>query len=590
MNKILLTAINAKYIHTNLAIRYLQKFASKYEDIIDTVEYTINQNVDFIIQEIHKKNPDLLLFSCYIWNIELIKIIIRDYKKIAPDTKIVLGGPEVSYDAQSLMEQFPEIDFVIIGEGEVTFLELMEGLIDKERDISNINGIVCRIKGQIRQNKQREALNMDDVPFVYEKGFKEFENRIIYYETTRGCPFNCQYCLSSIEKGVRFRSLNLVFNELQLFLDEKVMQVKFVDRTFNCKKSHAMAIWQYLHEHDNGYTNFHFEISADLLDEETIEFLKVVRPGLFQFEIGIQSTNDITISHIQRKTDFNKLANVVKRINKLNNIHQHLDLIVGLPGEDYTSFKASFNDVYALEPDQLQIGFLKILKGSGMEQKKKEFGIIYREKAPYEVLQTNDLSYEEIIKLKMIEEMVEIYFNSHNFRYTIKYIEQFFDHPFNLYEALALYWEKNSYHTFNHNKTKLYTILLEFYTETVNKDDNSIKNILKFDMYLQEKVKKFPDWFEQDETFKTEIRNFYKNEENIVKYLPQLKEYTSKQISRMVHIEVFPIDIISWIKGTSTSLERRNTAVLFNYYNKDIIKNSAKFYEIELIYNISQEK
>lgn len=590
MNNILLTAINAKYIHTNLAIRYLQKFASKYEDIIDTVEYTINQNVDFIIQEIYKKNPDLLLFSCYIWNIELIKIIIRDYKKIAPDTKIVLGGPEVSYDAQSLMEQFPEIDFVIIGEGEDTFLELMEGLIDKERDVNNINGIVCRIKGQIRQNKQREALNMDDVPFVYEKGFKEFENRIIYYETTRGCPFNCQYCLSSIEKGVRFRSLNLVFNELQQFLDERVMQVKFVDRTFNCKKSHAMAIWQYLHEHDNGYTNFHFEISADLLDEETIELLKVVRPGLFQFEIGIQSTNDITISHIQRKTDFNKLANVVKRINKLNNIHQHLDLIVGLPGEDYTSFKASFNDVYALEPDQLQIGFLKILKGSGMEQKRKEFGIIYREKAPYEVLQTNDLSYKEIIKLKMIEEMVEIYFNSHNFRYTIKYIEQFFDHPFNLYEALAFYWEKNSYHTFNHNKTKLYTILLEFYTETVNNDDNSIKDILIFDMYLQEKVKKFPDWFEQDKTFKTEIRNFYKNEENIVKYLPQLKEYTSKQISRMVHIEVFPIDIISWIKGTSTSLERRNTAVLFNYYNKDIIKNSAKFYEIELIYNISQEK
>ncbi len=430
---------------------------------------------------------------------------------------------------------------------------------------------------------------MDDLPYVYEDGFEGFDHRIIYYESSRGCPFNCQYCLSSIEKGVRIKSLPIVLKELQQFLDARVMQVKFVDRTFNCHKKHALGIWQYLHEHDNGYTNFHFEISADLLDEETIQFLKVVRPGLFQLEIGVQSTNESTIHHIKRKTNFLKLADVVKSINEGHNIHQHLDLIAGLPEEGYASFGHSFNDVYALEPHQLQLGFLKILNGSGLKKDAKKFGIIYKEKAPYEVLGTTALSYDEIIRLKMIEEMVEIYYNSGNFYFTIKYMEKYFKTPFELYEALGDYWLENNLHLLNHNKVKLYTILLEFFREILSVDEKVLMELLKFDMYLQEKVKKFPYWLERQEQYKGVTINFYKDEENIKKYLPNFGQYTSKQISRMTHLEIFPLDIIKWSKDFTKPLEWRKNAVLFDYHTRDIFRNNAKYRTVELIYNISQE-
>ncbi len=519
----------------------------------------------------------------------MVKNLIKDYKKIATDTTIVLGGPEVSYDAETMMNTYEEVDVIIVGEGEETCRELMEHYIDKKGNLEDIDGIVYRGLDKIYRNKSRQPLEMDELPFVYEEGFEGLDHRNIYYESSRGCPFNCQYCLSSIEKGVRMKSLPIVLKELQYFLDANVMQVKFVDRTFNCNKKHALGIWKYLHEHDNGYTNFHFEISADLLDDETIQFLKVVRPGLFQLEIGVQSTNETTIHHIKRKTNFLKLADIVKSINQGDNIHQHLDLIAGLPDEGYASFARSFNDVYALEPHQLQLGFLKILNGSGLKKDAKNFGIIYKEKAPYEVLGTTALSYDEILRLKMIEEMVEIYYNSGNFYFTIKYMEKFFKTPFELYEALGDYWLGNNLHLLNHNKVKLYTILLEFFRVILTSDEKDLIELLKFDMYLGEKVKKFPYWLERQEDYKDAVVRFYKNEDNIKKYLPNFGQYTSKQISRMTHMEIFPIDIIKWSKDFTKPLERRKNAVLFDYHTRDIFRNNAKYRTVELIYNISQE-
>ncbi|MCT4544909.1 MAG: B12-binding domain-containing radical SAM protein [Vallitalea sp.] len=579
---VLLVGINAKFIHSNLAIRYLYKYCSKYQDNMSIVEYTINNQYDFILQEIYKKKPDILTISCYIWNIELVKELIKDYKKISPNTKIILGGPEVSYDSEELMKQYSQIDAIIVGEGEQTFNELLEHYIDNKKELSQINGIIYSKNDCIYKNINRAPLSMDDIPFVYDEGFEGFKNKIIYYESSRGCPFNCQYCLSSIEKGVRHRSLSLVLKELQCFLDAKVVQVKFVDRTFNCNKKHALGIWKYLHEHDNGYTNFHFEISGDLLDDETIEFLSKVRPGLFQLEVGVQSTNEITINNIKRKTNFEKLTGVIKKINMGNNIHQHLDLIAGLPGEDYNSFGNSFNDVYKLEPHQLQLGFLKILNGSGLKRDAKKFEIVYKTKAPYEVLKTKELTYDEILKLKMIEEMVEIYYNSGNFFFAIKYIEKNYDKPFKLYEDLAYYWVKNGYHEMNHNKIKLYTILLEFYYDCINKQDEVIKEILRFDMYSQEKVKKFPYWLDRNEDYKKRIIDFYKNEDNINKFIPNLKDYSSKQISRMVHLEVFPVNIIKWSKEFTKPIKKEETAVLFDYYSRDIFRNNAKYIKVKI--------
>lgn len=577
---VLLVGINAKFIHSNLAIRYLEKYCRDYKDNIETVEFTINNLYDFILQEIYKKKPDILSISCYIWNIEIVKSLVKDYKKISPETTIILGGPEVSYDSTELMERYKEIDVVIVGEGEKTFNELMRHYVDGLSTINMIDGIIYREGNEIYRNTQRKPLGLDQLPFVYDEGFGAFENKIIYYESSRGCPFNCQYCLSSIEKGVRLRSLPIVLKELQCFLDARVVQVKFVDRTFNCNKKHALGIWKYLHEHDNGYTNFHFEISGDLLDDETIDFLSKVRPGLFQLEVGVQSTNEVTISNIKRKTNFERLSNVVSKINKGNNIHQHLDLIAGLPGEDYISFGKSFDDVYNLKPHQLQLGFLKILKGSGLKKDADRYDILYKDKAPYEVLRTKELTYDDVLNLKMIEEMVEIYYNSGNFYFAIKYIERRFETPFSLYESLAKYWLKNNYHEVNHNKIKLYTILLEFYHDIIEKDDVNIKHILRFDMYLQEKVKKFPYWLERNDNHKEAIIDFYKNEENIIKFLPNYQDYTSKQISRMAHLEIFPINIIKWADDFSKPIEHREIAVLFDYHNRDIFRNNAKYVQV----------
>ena len=435
--KFLLTAINTKYIHSNLAIYSLKAYHESKGGIADVeiAEFTINQYVDDYIREIYKRKPDVIAFSCYLWNIEYVYECACELKKIMPDMDIWLGGPEVTYDSVSVLKKHPYIKGVMIGEGEETFTQLcnvyFNGYSCKNKyfDINfindklrTVNGISINIDGDYITTPSRGLLNMDDIPFVY-KDMSSFENKIIYYESSRGCPFGCSYCLSSVEKSVRFRSLFLVFKELKYFLDIKVSQVKFVDRTFNCDHNRTLKLLTFLKENDNGITNFHFEIAADLLKQDEIDIINTMRPGLIQLEIGVQSVNPKTIQAIDRVMNLDILSDVVKKVDSAGNVHQHLDLIAGLPYEDVNSFKHSFNYVYRLRPEQLQLGFLKVLKGSKMHRMADEYGIVYKSMAPYELLYTNWVSYDDILYLKQIEEMVELYYKAEAVE-VIKYFEQ----------------------------------------------------------------------------------------------------------------------------------------------------------------------
>ena len=583
--KILLTAVNAKFIHSSLALRSLKKYASKYSENIFLKEFTINQETDFILSEIYKEKPDVIGFSCYIWNIGIISELVENLKKILPKTIIILGGPEVSYESEEVLIENPYADIIIRGEGEITFLELSEYFIDNTIELSNIDGITYRNnKNEILSTPKRKAAILDDIPFVYDD-MTDLENRIIYYETQRGCPYNCQYCLSSIEKGVRFLSEERVKSDLQFFIDNNVKQVKFVDRTFNCNKKHAMMIWKYIMDNDNGITNFHMEITADIMDNESLELLKNARKGLFQFEIGVQSTNPKTIEAIKRNTSFEGLTKIVKKIKNLGNIHEHLDLIAGLPYEDYNSFRNSFNDVFALEPEQLQLGFLKLLKGSGLRRDAEKYGIVYRRRSNYEVLYTKEISYGEMERLKLVEEMTETYYNSGKALNTIKYITSIYTSPFDFFQDLGDYWESKGHHAVKHSKMELFQIMYSFSLENNILKDKSyiIKELLRFDIFAGDNVKTLPsDLYGENKDIKEKIFTFYKNEANIEKYTPNLKDFSYQQISRMCHIELFKYNVFDIVKNPKNNIVENETAVLFNYYKKDEISNKPVYYKIEI--------
>lgn len=459
--KILLNAVNAKYIHSNLAVYSIRANAGEYRDQIELGEYTINQYVEEILQDIYKKKPDLIAFSCYIWNIRHIRELVRELRKVLPEVPIWLGGPEASYDAEGLLKNYPEVTGVLVGEGEESFYQLCRFYNGKLESLDEVNGIAYRKEEKIVVKPYAFVKDLSSLKFAYED-FRDFEHKIIYYESSRGCPFSCSYCLSSIDKSVRFRSLEQVKKELQIFIDAKVPQVKFVDRTFNCKVSHAMAIWQYIYEHDNGITNFHFEVAADLITEEELALFAKMRKGLIQLEIGVQSTNEDTICEIRRKMDFDKVAELVTRIKKMENIHQHLDLIAGLPNENYESFGKSFDDVFSLQPEQLQLGFLKVLKGSYMYENREAYGLVYRSEPPYEVLSTNWVSYDEMIRLKGIEQMVELYYNSHQYDKTLEAVLQEEKSDFGFFESLADDYRAKGYHLMNHSRKEKYYILKDF--------------------------------------------------------------------------------------------------------------------------------
>lgn len=547
--KILLAACNAKYIHSNPAVYDLRAFASEYKEHILLGEYTINQTKDEILKEIYRSGAEVVCFSCYIWNISFVRELIFDLKKILPGTAFWVGGPEVSFDAENFLKEMPQVTGVMVGEGEETFLELARYYIEKKGTLADIRGIAFRENGEIFHNGWREVMDLSRVPFAYEQT-EDFANRIIYYESSRGCPFSCSYCLSSIDKKLRFRNLELVKKELQFFLDKKVPQVKFVDRTFTCKHDHAMEIWKYILEHDNGVTNFHFEISADLLREEELELMSRMRPGLIQLEIGVQSTNPDTIRAIHRNMDLKKLEASVARVKSFGNIHQHLDLIAGLPCEDYESFRRSFEQVYRMKPDQLQLGFLKVLKGSSMYHEAQKYEILYKEKEPYEVLSTAWLSYEDILKLKMVESMVEVYYNSGQFRKTLSWIETFYQEMFSFYESLGAYYEEKGYEEISHSRLRRYEILLEFLKEKTQLPVNTASQHMVYDLYLREKLKKRPVFAMDQKPYEASVRNYRK----------------ANKIPKTAHIEVFG----------------DGSAVLFDYEARDPLTNNARAEQIFL--------
>lgn len=547
--KILLAACNAKYIHSNLAVYDLKAYSSDYDEHVILREYTINQPKDEILKDIYSSGADVVCFSCYIWNISFVRELIRDLVKILPKTAFWAGGPEVSYDAEKFLTEMPEMTGVMVGEGEKTFHDLLEFYIDGKDSLEEISGIAYRTGDKIIHNGWRELMDLSAIPFVYEH-LEKFENRIIYYESSRGCPFSCSYCLSSIDKKLRFRDLELVKKELQFFLDHRVPQVKFVDRTFNCKHEHAMTIWKYILEHDNGVTNFHFEISADLLREEEMELMSQMRPGLIQLEIGVQSTNPETIRAIHRHMDLKKLEHCVNRVHSFRNIHQHLDLIAGLPYEDYDTFHQSFNDVYQMKPDQLQLGFLKVLKGSLMQKEAEGYGIVYKEKEPYEVLSTNWLTYGEVLKLKMVESMVEVYYNSGQFWHTLEYLVPLEKDAFTFYEKLGSFYEKKGYSEISHSRMRRYEILLEYLKEETDVPTEVAAQKMLYDLYLREKLKKRPAFASDQKQYETAVWNYRKN----------------NQVSKTAHIEVF----------------ENGTVILFDYEKRDPLSKNAYTEVIQL--------
>ena len=541
--KILLVACNAKYIHSNLAVYDLQAYASDYADHIVLKEYTINQQKDDIMRDIYLEHPDVVCVSCYIWNLSFVKELMADLIKILPGADFWAGGPEVSYDAEKFLTENSEFKGVMVGEGEETFKELAGYYVEENpQNLKDMTGICYRDKDQIIHNGWRQIMDLSSIPFIY-KDLSEFKNRIIYYESSRGCPFSCSYCLSSIDKKLRFRDTETVKKELQFFIDNKVPQVKFVDRTFNCKHDHAMAIWKYINEHDNGVTNFHFEISADLLREEELQEMSTMRPGLIQLEIGVQSTNPDTIKAIHRTMDFEKLKGIVDRIHSFGNIHQHLDLIAGLPYEDYDSFRHSFNDVYALKPQQLQLGFLKVLKGSHMMEMCREYGIVYKTQEPYEVLSTKWLDYDHVLKLKTVENMVEVYYNSGQFQNTLEYLEKFFPDAFSIYERLGSFYMEKGYGDVSHTRMRRYEILLEFLEDVPEISMDQVKDQMVYDLYLRENLKSRPGFARDQKPFERQIWDFRKRE----------------KVAKNAHVEVFA----------------DGTVLLFNYADRDPLTNNA---------------
>ena len=580
--RFLLVAVNSKYIHTNPAVYSLKAYAQaaglpEGAEVV-LAQYTINEPIEGILQGIYREKPDFIGFSCYIWNISYIRQLVGTLGRILPHVPLWLGGPEVSWNPGEVLQEMPAAAGVMTGEGEETFWKLLSFYCGKG-NMEDIPGITYQQEGNIVSTSSAPLLDLSAVPFPYGDP-EEFANKIIYYESSRGCPYRCSYCLSSIDKKVRFRDLELVYQELDFFLQNKVKQVKFVDRTFNAKPDRSLAIWQYLLEHDNGYTNFHFEISADLLTEEEFAVFARMRPGLIQLEIGVQTTNDRTLEAICRHVSFAKIQQAVNRIKNMGTVHQHLDLIAGLPFEDYKSFGHSFDQVYRLRPDQLQLGFLKVLTGSPMYEKAEEYGIVYGEYPPYEVLFTRWLTYEDVLRLKAVEAAVEIYYNSGQFTTTVAYLEQFFERPFVLYEALGEFDRRKAEGYQAHSRMKLYERLLSFAEEIPGIDTQVFISALVHDCYLRENCKSRPVFAPAEGIpGKEAARIFYQKEGASPLYLKGYIEYNSRQMANMTHLECYPIDVLRLQQG---EVVYEPVTVLYDYTRRDTFHHDGAAWKVQL--------
>lgn len=569
MNSIALVAINSKYIHSNLAVYSLKAFYEEQyakKDVVEILEFTINQQIDAILRGIYERKPRIVAFSCYIWNISYVYQVAEALKKILPETKIWVGGPEVTYHSEKVLCEHPAIDLVMVGEGEATFGELVELYQTteepSEEQIAQVKGLTLR-RGY---TGPRELLDLDQVPFVY-RDLKQFENRIIYYESSRGCPFRCSYCLSSVDKRLRFRSLPKVYEELRFFLDHQVKQVKFVDRTFNCDKQRTVELLQFILDNDNGVTNFHFEIAADLISNAELEIMKQMRPGLIQLEIGVQSTNPETIREIDRVMDLNQVKDIVAKVKSFGNIHQHLDLIAGLPYENLERFKESFNDIYHMEPNQLQLGFLKVLKGTKMEEKKEEYGILYQDKEPFEVLSTKWLSYGDILELKRIEDMVEVYYNSGQYPNTMKLAEKLFDTPYELFSYLATFYEERHLFEKSHTKISRYEYLFESLTKRLDVlqtkyEQSFLAEVLLYDLCLRENLKSRPSFAPIKEEYKQQVKDL-------------LRDRKAKETGYL-RIEPFKTEVLNFVGIEHPNPNSEVAYVLFDYEHRDPLDNNAK--------------
>ena len=583
--KILLTTLNSKFIHTNLAIRYLKEFAKDVQET-EIREYTINNQADYILKDIYKGGYDAVFFSVYIWNVVDIMSLCENLKKVMPNLIIGLGGPEVSYDSENLMKEHSFIDYILYGEGEVTFRDVCL-MLNGKMNAADIKGLVWRDGEKVVVNEERPYLqDLDLIPSPYDNmDPKEYENRIVYYESSRGCPFNCQYCLSSAIKGLRYFSLDRVKKDLKNLIDARVAQIKFIDRTFNAKKKTAMDIMKFLMENDNGFTTYHFEVTAHLIDDEMLEFLKACKPGLFQFEIGVQSTDQNVLEACGRKDDFVKLSKVVKQIESYKNIHQHLDLIAGLPYEGYKGFEKSFNDVYNLGIEQLQLGFLKMIKGTGIRKMADMHGFEYKSYPPYEVLSNKYISYGEILKLKDIEEMVERYYNSGNFRMSMEFIVKRYyrESPFKFYEEFAEYHDSNGYFDAGQGKNQNYKILLDFYEEKIGEDIELFRDILKYDYVSLGKTSNVPDFFVRNypEDFKNRCHVFLQDDENVKKYIPKHFDTPAKMIIKYVQFEPFRYDVEALKENIMINPEKIDNIVMFDYDISKIFEKSLS-YRVEI--------
>lgn len=571
--KTVLVAVNAQYIHTSLAVRSIAAcLRSQKAGQVEICEFTINQPLALALEELVACKADVYLFSCYIWNVDFVATLAEDLRRLLPKAHIAAGGPQAAYAAEEFLQTHLAFEAVLCGEGEVVCGPYLRALDEDEEPY--LSGVVYRGQSGIKKGPPAPLAELDVLPFAYED-LGALQGKIMYYESMRGCPYRCSYCLSAAQQGLRFKALPKVFEELDRLLAAAPAQVKFVDRTFNCDKARALEIWRYLARRDNGTTNFHFEMAGDVFDEKSLVFLAGVRPGLFQFEIGVQSTNEETLLAIHRNAKLKILFDNVKRLQAGGNIHLHLDLIAGLPHEDLESLAVSFNRVYEARPEQLQLGTLKVLDGTEMQCAAGEYGIVCSAHAPFEVLRTNWLGYEEVCEVKRIAHMVDAYYNSGRFVHIIEHMCAQFATPFAFYQRLAEFYQNKGHPAAPLSKVGHYDLLAAFMKSQGLPLNERAQWLCRYDLLLHEKPRAVPQWVQVDgaQPYGLEVLEFYKKEENIRRYLPQYEDCEPKQIRRMAHIEVFPFDPDTGEEG--------NCALLFDYTRRDI-RGWAKAWRIHL--------